>query len=188
MRLTDSPEFERVYRQGTAYRGKLFSVHAFPNELGTPRLGLSVSRKVGNAVTRNAVRRGSGRCSTRASPRCRIISTSWCRRGPRPRRLRSRSCGRSSARSLGKFAGPVRAPAGLTVRLDRCEGRARDLIQIYRRYLSPMLPPSCRFTPSCSLYTVQAIEKYGVSRGIFMGVLRVLRCHPFARGGFDPVR
>lgn len=57
MRLTDSPEFERVYRQGTAYRGRLFSVHAFPNERGTPRLGLSVSRKVGNAVTRNAVRR-----------------------------------------------------------------------------------------------------------------------------------
>jgi ribonuclease P protein component len=57
MRLTDSPEFERVYRQGTAYRGRLFSVHAFPNEHGTPRLGISVSRKVGNAVTRNAVRR-----------------------------------------------------------------------------------------------------------------------------------
>ena len=56
-RLTDSPEFERVYRQGTACRGRLFSVHAFPNELGTPRLGLSVSRKVGNAVTRSAVRR-----------------------------------------------------------------------------------------------------------------------------------
>ena len=57
MRLTDSPEFERVYRQGTAYRGKLFSMHAFPNEHGTPRLGLSVSRKVGNAVARNTVRR-----------------------------------------------------------------------------------------------------------------------------------
>jgi ribonuclease P protein component len=57
MRLTDSPEFERVYRQGTAYRGRLISVHAFPNEHGNPRLGLSVSRKVGNAVTRNAVRR-----------------------------------------------------------------------------------------------------------------------------------
>ena len=56
-RLTDSPEFERVYRQGTAYRGRLFSVHAFPNEIGTSRLGLSVSRKVGNAVTRNVVRR-----------------------------------------------------------------------------------------------------------------------------------
>jgi ribonuclease P protein component len=57
MRLTDSPEFERVYRQGTAYRGKRFSVHAFPNEHGNPRLGLSVSRKVGSAVTRNTVRR-----------------------------------------------------------------------------------------------------------------------------------
>ena len=57
MRLTDSPEFERVYRQGTAYRCRLFSVHAFPNEHGAPRLGLSVSRRVGNAVTRNAVRR-----------------------------------------------------------------------------------------------------------------------------------
>ena len=57
MRLTDSPEFERVYRQGTAYRGKLFSVHAFPNEHGAPRLGLSVSRKVGKAVVRNTVRR-----------------------------------------------------------------------------------------------------------------------------------
>ena len=56
-RLTDSPEFERVYKQGTAFRGRLFSVHAFPNEIGTPRLGLSVSKKVGNAVTRNAVRR-----------------------------------------------------------------------------------------------------------------------------------
>jgi ribonuclease P protein component len=57
MRLTDSPEFERVYRRGTAYRGELFSVHAFPNEHGNPRLGLSVSRKVGTAVTRNTVRR-----------------------------------------------------------------------------------------------------------------------------------
>jgi ribonuclease P protein component len=55
--LTDSPDFERAYRRGTAYRGKLFSVHAFPNEFGTPRLGLSVSRRVGNAVTRNTVRR-----------------------------------------------------------------------------------------------------------------------------------
>ena len=56
-RLTDSPEFERAYRQGTSFRGRLFSLHAFPNEIDVPRLGLSVSKKVGNAVTRNAVRR-----------------------------------------------------------------------------------------------------------------------------------
>jgi putative membrane protein insertion efficiency factor len=62
------------------------------------------------------------------------------------------------------------------------------LIKGYRRYISPMLPPSCRFTPSCSLYTLQAMEKYGVLRGGFMGARRVLRCHPFSEGGFDPVK
>ena len=56
-RLTDSPEFERVYRRGAAYRGRLFSVHTFPNDLDTARLGLSVSKKVGNAVVRNTMRR-----------------------------------------------------------------------------------------------------------------------------------
>ncbi len=62
------------------------------------------------------------------------------------------------------------------------------LIRGYRRFISPMLPPSCRFTPSCSLYTLQAIEKYGLLRGGFMGARRVLRCHPFSEGGYDPVK
>ncbi len=55
--LTASPEFERVYRKGSVYRGRLFSVHLLPNTLGSPRLGLSVSKKVGGAVKRNKVRR-----------------------------------------------------------------------------------------------------------------------------------
>jgi uncharacterized protein len=62
------------------------------------------------------------------------------------------------------------------------------LIKAYRRVISPMLPPSCRFTPSCSLYTLQAIEKYGLLRGGWMGARRLLRCHPFSKGGFDPVK
>jgi uncharacterized protein len=62
------------------------------------------------------------------------------------------------------------------------------LIKGYRRFISPMLPPSCRFTPSCSLYTLQAIEKYGLLRGSIMGARRLLRCHPFSEGGYDPVR
>jgi putative membrane protein insertion efficiency factor len=62
------------------------------------------------------------------------------------------------------------------------------LVKGYRRFLSPMLPPSCRFTPSCSLYTLQAVEKYGLLRGCLMGVGRVLHCHPFSKGGCDPVR
>jgi uncharacterized protein len=62
------------------------------------------------------------------------------------------------------------------------------LIKGYRRFISPMLPPSCRFSPSCSLYTLQAIEKHGLLKGSFMGARRVLRCHPFSEGGFDPVK
>ena len=63
-----------------------------------------------------------------------------------------------------------------------------SLIRVYRRYVSPMLPPSCRFTPSCSLYTLQAVEKYGLLKGGFMGARRLLRCHPFSEGGYDPVK
>ena len=62
------------------------------------------------------------------------------------------------------------------------------LIKVYRRFVSPMLPPTCRFTPSCSLYMLQAVERYGLIRGSFMGARRVLRCHPFSKGGFDPVK
>lgn len=58
----------------------------------------------------------------------------------------------------------------------------------YQRFLSPLLPPACRFEPSCSRYTLAAIERYGLVRGGLMGVGRILRCHPFSKGGFDPVR
>ena len=62
------------------------------------------------------------------------------------------------------------------------------LINGYRRFVSPMLPPSCRFTPSCSLYMLQAVERYGLLKGSLRGARRLLRCHPFSEGGYDPVR
>ncbi len=61
------------------------------------------------------------------------------------------------------------------------------LITIYRRVLSPLLPPACRFLPSCSEYGATAIERHGVMRGMLMTLRRLLRCQPFSRGGFDPV-
>ncbi|MDY0341377.1 MAG: membrane protein insertion efficiency factor YidD [Coriobacteriia bacterium] len=61
------------------------------------------------------------------------------------------------------------------------------VIKGYRRFISPMLPPSCRFTPTCSAYTLTAIERYGVLRGGWLGVKRIARCHPWNPGGQDPV-
>lgn len=61
------------------------------------------------------------------------------------------------------------------------------LIRFYQVAISPWLPPSCIYTPSCSHYGYEAIQKYGALKGGFMTVKRILRCHPFARGGYDPV-
>ena len=61
------------------------------------------------------------------------------------------------------------------------------MIRFYKREISPMLPPSCRFTPTCSEYAMQAVEKYGLVKGGYLALRRILRCNPFHKGGYDPV-
>ena len=61
------------------------------------------------------------------------------------------------------------------------------LIRFYRAAISPLFPPSCRYVPTCSAYAMEAIGKYGAWRGGGMAVKRILRCHPFHKGGYDPV-
>ena len=61
------------------------------------------------------------------------------------------------------------------------------ILRLYKWVVSPLLPSACRYHPSCSEYMRQAVEKYGVARGLWMGLRRLLRCHPFHAGGLDPV-
>lgn len=66
-------------------------------------------------------------------------------------------------------------------------GAALVLITVYRRLISPLLPPSCRFTPTCSAYAYAAIDRYGILKGGFLALRRIARCHPWNPGGHDPV-
>lgn len=61
------------------------------------------------------------------------------------------------------------------------------LVRFYQKYISPAFPPSCRYHPTCSSYMIQAIEVHGAFKGLLMGIARILRCHPFRKGGIDYV-
>ena len=64
---------------------------------------------------------------------------------------------------------------------------AIGLMRIYKRWISPALPVSCRFVPTCSEYAMEAVERHGLARGLFLATLRLARCHPFGGSGYDPV-
>lgn len=84
----------------------------------------------------------------------------------------------------GTPAGAAAAPSAV-IRAVRWSATA--LIRIYQLFISPLFPASCRYTPTCSAYAVEAIERHGVVRGSWLAARRIARCHPFRPGGHDPV-
>lgn len=62
------------------------------------------------------------------------------------------------------------------------------IINIYRKYISPMKAPCCIYSPTCSEYAIEAISKYGAFKGGFLAIKRILRCNPFSKGGYDPLK
>jgi|TARA_B100000315_G_C14175980_1_gene406746 hypothetical protein len=61
------------------------------------------------------------------------------------------------------------------------------LIRLYQYTISPVLPPSCRFYPTCSAYALEAINEFGFGKGMLYAIIRILKCHPFHEGGYDPI-
>lgn len=68
-----------------------------------------------------------------------------------------------------------------------CKNILLSMLKFYKRFLSPLLPPLCRYEPTCSIYMQQAIERKGILKGLMLGTWRLIRCNPFSKGGWDPV-
>ncbi len=83
-------------------------------------------------------------------------------------------------------AGSLNLEVGIRMR-SPAQIVAIQLLRAYKWAISPMLPPSCRYVPTCSEYAMEAVERYGALRGSWMAVVRLMRCHPFVKGGYDPV-
>jgi putative membrane protein insertion efficiency factor len=92
----------------------------------------------------------------------------------------------STAQSVERSGGGVAPRSGKAV--SPLQWIVIGPLRFYKRFVSPALPSACRFHPTCSEYMREAVERYGAARGVWMGLRRVARCHPFHSGGFDPVR
>ncbi|MFZ0449451.1 MAG: membrane protein insertion efficiency factor YidD [Desulfatiglandaceae bacterium] len=89
---------------------------------------------------------------------------------------------------LGKYRGNSTKPGFLKRSLFRIRYLLIIPIGIYQKAVSPLMPPSCRFYPSCSTYARQAIEKYGLFKGLRLAIFRFSKCHPYHPGGYDPLK
>jgi len=91
---------------------------------------------------------------------------------------------------LKKYSGwgPCSSQVWMFKQLRKMKRIALWLLKTYKKFLSPILPNSCRFYPTCSEYAIDAISKYGVLKGSIKSIYRILRCNPFNKGGYDPVR
>ena len=156
--LKKNRDFQSVYRKGKPYGNKYLVMYLLANDLGRSRVGISVSKKVGNSIIRHHLTR--------------LIRESY--------RLHEEQfqCGYD------------------IVIIARTTAKDRSimkkillyLIRFYRKYLSPMkVYTHCIYIPTCSEYALEAIEKYGAFKGGLLTVWRILRCNPFAKGGYDPV-
>lgn len=176
-------QFQFVYKNGKSYANKYLVMYIKENGLGKNRIGISVSKKVGNSVVRHRVTR-----LIRESYRLHenIFNSGLdmvivAREG-------AANLGYNEIESallhLGKLHQIIKVYFYMDQNMKKLLIAA---IKLYQRYISPMKGTKCPYIPSCSQYGLEAIQKYGVFKGSLLAIWRILRCNPFSKGGFDPV-
>ena len=176
--LKENYEFRRTYQKGVSAVSPVMVLYCRKNRLGRNRLGLVSSTKLGHAVVRNRCRRRLREVYRLEKPQLKtgydiiLVARSRTATAPWP--------------ELQKQFLPS-VPEGRSDEGARMKRVLLALVRFYRRAISPFRPPCCRYTPTCSQYALEAIEKYGALKGGWMAFRRILRCNPFHKGGYDPV-
>ena len=157
------------------------------NDLPFCRLGLTVSRKAGRAVARSRLKRQAReffRLNRGGWPvALDLVFIARIGAGDLPAAELKADLDRVGAR----LAGWRPSAEGTAPKPPRLAAPVILAISFYQRFISPLLPPACRFLPTCSHYAAEAITRHGLGRGGFLAIRRLLRCHPWGSGGYDPV-
>jgi putative membrane protein insertion efficiency factor/ribonuclease P protein component len=188
--LRRSADFRRVSAQGKTTRLGGLRLQWLRNNTDRNRYGVAATTATGGAVVRNRIRRWSRELLRRWDGQLAqgfdivvLASVEIPRRvsssSPSPCLPASSAAGLRRAVLSGED-GPSRLAALPAL-------PAIGLLKFYRRFISPYSPPSCRFTPTCSRYAIDALRRYGLLRGGWLAIWRILRCNPFTRGGYDPL-
>lgn len=190
-------DYKLIYRNGKSYANRYLIMYVMKNNGTGNRFGISVSKKVGNSVVRHRVTR-----LIRESYR---LSEEMFNSG-----LDIVVVARTNAkgRSFEEIESAILHLANLHKILveEKCKEwdlsiniDSRDntviikkimifIIKVYQKYISPLKKiSSCRFTPTCSTYALEAIEKHGAIKGTYLMIIRIIKCNPFSKGGYDPV-
>ena len=171
--VKENYEFRRIYRKGKSLVSPQMVLYWQKNRQGQSRLGVTVSTKLGHAVPPLPGAVPAPQAGDAAGLR-RDFSGPWA---GRPQHLSA----------AGRDVSPPAAAGGPCTGGDGMKRALLKLFRFYQTSVSPLFPPRCRYIPTCSEYAVEAVEKYGAAKGGLLALRRLMRCHPFHKGGYDPV-
>lgn len=195
--LKKNKDFQTVYRQGKSYANKYLVLYIMENQIEKNRIGISVSKKVGNSVVRHHLTRLI-RESYRLQEECFQRGYDLvviARQSAKDVTYKEMESALIHLGKLHKIYKTVQNTKKLQLNSRKNKRNVTQMkkicismIRFYQKYLSPMkMRYHCIYTPTCSQYGIEAIEKYGVLKGGLLTAWRILRCNPFAKGGYDPV-